>query len=158
MTSKTKIKILPEEIYKEVLRSMVVPCADIVLRNSEEEFLLLKRKREPLKGKWWIIGGRMHKGESIENCALRQLREEAGIRSVKNLFPMGYYEEYFEIGPFEDTGGVHTISFVFLADIGNTNPDVKLDKQSSEWKWSKRLPKHFLSSFKDMNPWNKILK
>ena len=150
-------KILPEEIYKEVLRTMVVPCADVVLRNSRGEFLLIKRDREPMKGQWWLIGGRMQKGETIENCAKRKLREEVGIREVRNIFPMGFYEEFFEASHFEDTEGIHTISFVFLADIGDDKIDVQLDSQSSDYKWSKTLPQHFLNCFEDMNPWRKLL-
>ena len=145
-----KNKYLPEDVYREVLKNLVVPCVDIVLRNPHGEFLLIKRDREPLRGKLWIIGGRMLKGETILNSAKRKLREEVGIRNAKGFIPLGYYEEFFETNPFGDPEGVHTISFVFTAMTSEAE-SVKLDYQSSEYKWSKRLPKHFMDSFQDIS-------
>ncbi len=144
-----KNNFLPEDIYREVLKNLVVPCVDIVLRNPKGEFLLIKRGREPLKGKWWIIGGRMLKGETIINAAKRKLREEVGIRNARGFMPLGYYEEFFQTNPFGDEEGVHTISFVFIATT--TELDIKLDYQSLKYKWSKRLPKYFLDSFQDIS-------
>jgi ADP-ribose pyrophosphatase YjhB (NUDIX family) len=55
-----------------------IPVAsNIVLK--ERELLLVKRKLEPGKGLWCLPMGFAETGETIEDAALRELKEEAGI-------------------------------------------------------------------------------
>ncbi len=50
----------------------------MVVVNSDE-VLLIKRGKEPYAGMWTVPGGVQRLGESIEETALRELKEEAGI-------------------------------------------------------------------------------
>lgn len=53
-----------------------------VLRKAEDgkfEVLLIKRKNEPYKDCWALPGGFMEMGETLEKCAIRELKEETGI-------------------------------------------------------------------------------
>jgi ADP-ribose pyrophosphatase YjhB (NUDIX family) len=56
-----------------------LPVATIVIVNNDRELLLIKRKNEPFKGMWCLPIGFAETGESIEEAALRELKEEAGI-------------------------------------------------------------------------------
>lgn len=49
----------------------------IVVKNRE--VLLVKRKKDPYKGMWCLPSGFAETGESIEDAALRELKEETGI-------------------------------------------------------------------------------
>jgi ADP-ribose pyrophosphatase YjhB (NUDIX family) len=49
----------------------------IVLRG--EEVLLVRRGRPPRAGEWSIPGGAQLLGETAEDCARRELAEEAGV-------------------------------------------------------------------------------
>ena len=49
----------------------------MVLRG--EDVLLVRRARPPLQGSWTIPGGAQSVGETMEETARRELREEAGI-------------------------------------------------------------------------------
>ena len=44
-----------------------------------DEFLLVKRGREPRAGQWSIPGGRQQIGETIREAALREVTEETGL-------------------------------------------------------------------------------
>lgn len=44
--------------------------------------LLIQRGIDPYKGKWAFPGGFMRIDESVEECALRELREETGLESA----------------------------------------------------------------------------
>ncbi len=52
-------------------------ASNIVVKNRN--ILLVKRKNEPYKGLWCLPMGFAESGESIEDAALRELREESGV-------------------------------------------------------------------------------
>lgn len=78
-------KFLPDEIYAQVLDSIVIACVDIALIDSDGEMLLGKRQVEP-QADWWIIGGRMRPGESFEEAASRNVKRELGLTINPNRF------------------------------------------------------------------------
>jgi 8-oxo-dGTP diphosphatase len=53
-------------------------CVGVVCRRGDD-VLLIKRGREPLKGKWSIPGGKIDFGEAVRDAALRELKEETGV-------------------------------------------------------------------------------
>jgi ADP-ribose pyrophosphatase YjhB (NUDIX family) len=66
----------------------------IVVRDRR--ILLVKRGRTPYKGLWCLPTGFAETGESIENAALRELEEEAGIRGkILGLVDVDSCTNYF---------------------------------------------------------------
>ncbi len=53
--------------------------ADCVVTNGRDEVLLVRRGNDPFRGQWALPGGFMEMDETIEHCAVRELREETGI-------------------------------------------------------------------------------
>ena len=131
---------IPHESYREILTSLPVLCVDVVIKDQKGHFLLIKRNRNPLKGQWWVPGGRVLKGESINQAALRKIREELGVEA-KVSHSIGYYEGQFEENEWEIPSGVHTVSIVVLASL--LSDKIELDYQSSAWKFSPKLPPTF---------------
>ena len=56
-----------------------VPAAGVVL-TRDGEVLMVKRRYAPRAGAWCLPSGFMEYGETPERCALRELREETGVR------------------------------------------------------------------------------
>jgi thiamine-phosphate diphosphorylase len=56
-----------------------VPATAVVIFNERNELLLVRRAVEPGKGKWCLPGGFQELGETPEQCALRELKEETGL-------------------------------------------------------------------------------
>jgi 8-oxo-dGTP diphosphatase len=46
-----------------------------------EEVLLIRRGQPPRDGQWSIPGGRLEWGETLAQCALRELMEETGVEA-----------------------------------------------------------------------------
>jgi thiamine-phosphate pyrophosphorylase len=56
-----------------------VPATAVVAFNERNELLLVQRVVEPGKGKWCLPGGFQELGETPEQCALREFKEETGL-------------------------------------------------------------------------------
>lgn len=56
------------------------PAAGVILAR-DGEVLLVKRKFDPRAGTWCLPAGFLEYGESPQRCAVRELREETGIRA-----------------------------------------------------------------------------
>jgi 8-oxo-dGTP pyrophosphatase MutT (NUDIX family) len=56
------------------------PAAGVILARGGE-ILMVKRRFDPRAGSWCLPAGFLEYGESPERCAVRELREETGIRA-----------------------------------------------------------------------------
>jgi 8-oxo-dGTP pyrophosphatase MutT (NUDIX family) len=61
----------------------VVQAAGGVVRNDESEALLIFRR-----GKWDLPKGKLDKGETLEQCAVREVEEETGLKDVQLISPL----------------------------------------------------------------------
>src|SRR5207253_2528001 len=116
---------------------MPIVCVDCLVVNGNGEYLLVKRKNEPLKGEFWVPGGRLHKHERLVDAVHRKMREELGVE-VEIIENVGFFEEFFDKTREGADGGVHTISIVYI--VKPRSYDIRLDDQGTEWKWFKELP------------------
>lgn len=62
------------------------PCAIVLVRRGEE--YLLARKKEWATGRYGLVAGFLDMGESLEECAAREVLEETGIR-INNVRYIG---------------------------------------------------------------------
>ena len=56
-----------------------VRCAGALVRDAEDRLLLVRRANEPSRGLWSLPGGRIEDGETPEQAAAREVREETGL-------------------------------------------------------------------------------
>lgn len=87
------------------------PVVDIIIEMADG-IILIKRKNPPTG--WAIPGGFVDYGESVEEAAVREAKEETGLE-ISNLKQFHVYSD-----PARDRR-VHTISTVFTA-TGHGNP------------------------------------
>ncbi len=91
---------------------------DIFIFDDDLNFILIKRKNNPYKDYWALPGGFVEYGESVENAAIREAKEETNIDvELKKL--VNVYSE-----PNRDPRG-HTITIAYIArgDINNRKAD-----------------------------------
>lgn len=55
----------------------VIGVGGVVIRRGRA--LLVRRGKEPLRGRWSIPGGAVELGETLEEALVREIREEAGL-------------------------------------------------------------------------------
>ena len=61
---------IPEEEYQKIMKTMPVFCGDFLI-FAEKKYLLIKRKQEPCKDVYWVIGGRLRFKETMAELAER---------------------------------------------------------------------------------------
>ncbi len=109
-----------------------VPAVGVVcLRGAE--VLLIRRGKPPRQGEWSLPGGRVEWGETTQDAALRELREETGVEAeltgllavVDGIFPaadkhyvlIDYAARWLSGEPHAGDDAVEA-RFTPLADIG----------------------------------------
>jgi ADP-ribose pyrophosphatase YjhB (NUDIX family) len=88
-----------------------LPTVDIIIEMGEGSIVLIKRKNIP-RG-WAIPGGFVEYGESLEEAAVREAREETGL-DVKLVRQLHTYSD-----PTRDPRR-HTISTAFMTTASGT--------------------------------------
>ena len=82
-----------EELKKTFWKKFTVIKAGggFVINNKEEVLLIFRRN------KWDLPKGKLDKGETLEQCAVREVREETGLKKVELLSPLTVtYHTYHE--------------------------------------------------------------
>ena len=96
--------------------------------------LLIERGEEPFKGAWALPGGFLRPDETIEQCAQRELAEEAGVDTLVEL-----------IGTFSDPGRdprERVVSIAWFACVDHTacRPRAGSDAAATNWHLIDELP------------------
>lgn len=112
--------------------------ADAVIFGFDSQalkVLLIERGIEPYKGMWALPGGFMKMDETIEQCAVRELREETGVRNV--------FLDQFRVysNPDRDPRGrVVTVAFIALVRPDDYSLIAGDDAALARWFHYKELP------------------
>lgn len=130
-------KQIPAPLYKSILPKIPMLCIDVVLLNrATKKYKLVLRENEPVKGYWWLPGGRLFFGESFEDCARRQVNEEVGIRDVTIMGLVGAYNQIFKNSASYPSGekGCHTPSITYLIETNETKTSLDTTQHlKSKW-------------------------
>ena len=95
----------------------------LVYNKNEEKILMCKREKEPYKGKFNLVGGKVEQGEKELDAAYRELQEETGITN-------------------NDITLTHIMNFQYkMSDMelevyaGKLNKDVQLKEEINKLYW-----------------------
>lgn len=82
-----------DELKKAFFKKFtVIQAAGGLVKNEKDEILLIFRR-----GKWDLPKGKLDEGETLEDCAVREVEEETGLKNVKLIAPLVItYHTYHE--------------------------------------------------------------
>lgn len=128
---------LEADFYRRVVESLPIVCVDVIVKRGSQ-VLVVKRANEPLKGLWWVPGGRILKDETALKAVHRKVLTETNLE-VNGIKFVGVYEDTYPTSAF----GVpsHCISLVFES---NGHGVVKTNEEVTHWAWSYNLPSRLM--------------
>lgn len=108
------------------------PAAGVILA-WRQGVLMVRRRFDPAAGAWCLPAGFMEYGETPERCALRELREETGIRArLTGLF--GVYAGL-------DDPRVRSVLILYTAERVSGRLTPGDDAVDARWFLPRRLPR-----------------
>ena len=99
-----------EYTYKYPRPAVTADCV-VITRESVPQVLLIERGADPYKGCWAFPGGFMNMDETTEQCAIRELEEETGMR-VSDLQQIGAYSKVDR----DPRGRTITVAYLAIVD------------------------------------------
>lgn len=98
--------------------------------GNPDDFILMKRQVDHGRGTWGLPGGHLEFGENIEECAIREVKEELGV-DLKNVKVLDIFTEDFFIESKK-----HYITFYVSGVVQSTQTPVNAEyDKCSEISW-----------------------
>ena len=130
---------IPEQEYQKIMKTMPVFCGDFLI-FAEKKYLLIKRKQEPVKDVYWVVGGRLRYRETMAELAERVMIQEIG-QSFPEFKIIGYSNYIFPDVP--DARATHTPTLLHIVPVKKMF-EPKIDSEHTDYIWSDKLPKELL--------------
>ena len=116
-------------------RPAVTADSVVITKEAEPKVLLIERGADPYKGCWAFPGGFLNMDETTEQCAVRELEEETGMK-ILGLQQIGAYSKVDR-----DPRG-RTITVAYLAVVDSPCEVIGLDDAAkAQWFPLDALPK-----------------
>jgi 8-oxo-dGTP diphosphatase len=115
-----------EYTYKYPRPAVTADCV-VITREFEPRVLLIQRGADPYKGCWAFPGGFMNMDETTEECAIRELEEETGLK-VTTIHQIGAYSKVDR----DPRGRTITVAYLAIIDepVAVSGQD---DAAKAEW-------------------------
>ncbi len=115
-------------VYKYPRPMVTVDAVVFALDEDALDVLLVRRARDPYRGRWALPGGFVNIDETLEEAVERELEEETGLAGV-SFYPLKAYSD-----PDRDPRG-RNISFAFLALTLSFEGDIKAGDDAASARW-----------------------
>ena len=116
---------------------ITVDIVILTIKNNSLQVLLVKRANEPFKGKWALPGGYVKLSETLDDAALRVLKEKTNIQNL-------YLEQLYTFGNPLRHPSARVITVAYFALIRSDDLDLAFEEDADitkvEWHTVYDLP------------------
>lgn len=107
-------------------------AAGICFLTGDGRVLLMRRAGDPQRGTWAYPGGKIEDGETAEQAARREVREECGYDYTGPLMPLGVNARGFQ---------------GFAAQVEPFAPELNDEHDAAQWASFDKLPSPLIDGF-----------
>ncbi|MGO4384871.1 NUDIX hydrolase [Specibacter sp. RAF43] len=93
---------------------------------------LVRRIREPFKGRWALPGGPLTQADSLQDAAARNLRDTTGLAPE-------YLEQLYAFGGLHRSPSQRVVSIVYWALVQSTEAELARESENVQWFRADRL-------------------
>ena len=94
MYESDSVNKISKRLYDQIVSVMPITSVEAIIRDKDDRILVLRRNNAPVKGEWWFPGGRVHKGETLSEALIREVKEETGL-NIEIVNIVGVYTRLF---------------------------------------------------------------
>lgn len=113
-----RVEWVSDEDWEVIVSNAPIVSVDLVVLTPDG-VVLGRRENEPAKNLWFVPGGRVQKGERLDDAARRVAREELGV-NVDIRERLGVYEHLYEASDVPGAGGKHYVPVGFVVETDTT--------------------------------------
>lgn len=117
---------LNEPLYKDI--GIHVICSLFTVDKGEVKILLIKRKNEPYKDMWSLVGGALYNNETVEDGLKREIYEKTGLENI-NLY-LSNVESDVDRSPIK-----RMVAINYIGIIDKKNSILKDTEKTSNADW-----------------------
>jgi len=128
MSSNEKSDFIPSSLYNQIMKLMPIVSVEAMI-VIDKCLLFLRRKNRPVLGEWWFPGGRIRKGESLDEALYREVKEETGLE-INSYKLINVYSRVFPER--------HDITIVYLCKSKESK--ITLNNEHSEYGLFRDIP------------------
>ncbi|MET6759719.1 GDP-mannose mannosyl hydrolase [Pseudoalteromonas sp. NCIMB_1079] len=129
---------LDKSTFTTVIDSTPLISIDLLIENSQGQFLLGLRNNKPAQCFWFVPGGRVQKNETLDAAFTRLGQQELGVTINRSqALCLGPFEHFYTDSVFGDEVSTHYIvlGYKIVLDIDlNTLPA----EQHHQYRWFTR--------------------
>ncbi len=115
-------------------KSKILPIGLAIIHKAHtpDSYLFIRRKNEPYKGYWGLVGGKLEEHEHILDGILREVSEETMVENLKMLGFAGIVSEHLVSG--KDL----LVNFLIFVAHVVIDGEISFDTREGELRWFSR--------------------
>lgn len=126
---------LEKNTFSTIIASTPLVSIDLIVKNTQGQYLLGYRNNRPAQGYWFVPGGRILKDESMDDAFLRLTQGELGIASSRNTARfLGPFEHFYNDYVFGEEHSTHYVVLGYELHLDIDLPDLPKD-QHNKYAW-----------------------
>lgn len=105
---------LSDDAFRQVVMHTPLVSMDFVVTNAQGEWLLGQRVNRPAQGSWFVPGGRVCKGETLEAAARRLTLSELGHAcQLSGMRFLGVYQHFYADSMLDPKCSTHYVVLAY---------------------------------------------
>lgn len=123
--------------FQEVLERTPLISIDLIIQDNFGRVLLGRRLNRPAQGFWFVPGGRVRKGERLQEAFRRILQGEVNaLAEMAEARFLGVFEHLYDDTTFGDvSSGTHYVVMAYMLVLDDSGEKIAADKQHSCLSW-----------------------
>lgn len=127
---------LSKQRFSQVIESTPLVSIDLVIEDENGQVLLGERLNRPAQGFWFVPGGRIFKGEKLDDAFARLTFEELGHElNLSQAALLGPYTHLYDDNVFGNEFSTHYVAIAYKLTVARTQLNLPRDVQHSNYCW-----------------------